>query len=100
MSKPLLNVKPAGKVEECRTSKSDEVCRYLLYYFAEKIGSRTLALVQRLLPDNISEAECRVLEDVITLGVFSDQEIERAAGAALQNTRNLFNRFLVTLFWE
>ena len=88
MSKPLLNV------------ESDKVCRHLLCYFAKKIGSHTLALVQRLLPDNISEPECRVLEDVITLEIFSDWEIEKAADIALQNTGNLFNRFLVTLFWD
>ena len=97
MSKLLLNAEPMAEVY--RTSKSDEVCRYLLYHFAEKIGNRTHALVIRLLPDNISETESRILDDVITLGIFSDQEIERAAGAAFQNTGNLFNRFLVALLW-
>lgn len=100
MSKPLLNADCESRPTLCRTSKSDEVCRYLLYSFANKIGSCTIELVKYLCPDKITNEESRLLDDIITMRVFSDSEIERAADVALQNTRNLFNRFLVALFWE
>ena len=99
MSKPLLNVDLDLVAGVYRTSKSDEVCRNLLLYFAGQIGPRTLELVQMLCPDVISESESRVLDEIITLEVYTDQEIEGAADAALQDTGNLFGSFLLVLFW-
>ncbi|HYW96502.1 MAG TPA: hypothetical protein VE870_12990 [Bacteroidales bacterium] len=100
MSKPLLNADGAMRPVPYHTSKSDEVCRFLLFYCANKIGPRISELVQVLCPDIITAEESRLLDEIMTMGVFSDAEIEQAADAALQNTGNLFNRFLVTLFWE
>jgi hypothetical protein len=100
MSKPLLNADSKTEQMLCRTSKSDEVCRYLLFSFANKIGPDTLKLVQVLCPQNITDAESLLLDDIITSGVFSDSEIETAASITIQDTGNLFANFLDILFWE
>lgn len=99
MLKPLLNADSETEPMLCRTSKSDEVCRYLVFSFANKIGPDTLKLVQILCPDNITDEESLLLDDIITSGVFSDTEIETAASAVVQDNGNLFGNFLFTLFW-
>ena len=99
MLKPLLNAKPVSKVVKCRTSKSDELCRNLLFSIAWKIGPRTMEMVQTLHHGEISEIDCMVLDEIITLEVYSNQEIEEAADLALQDTRNLFGSFQLALFW-
>lgn len=99
MSKPLLNVEQVSQEVNYRSSKSDEVCRNLLYFFAGKIGPGTLELVQTLHQNGISESENKVLDDIITLEVYTDQEIEKAADVTLQASENQFDRFRSVLFW-
>lgn len=83
------------------TSKADETYRYLLFYYANKIGSDTLKLVQALIClQNITDVENLLLDAIITSGVFSDLEIENAASVTVQDTGNSFGNFLVTFFWE
>jgi hypothetical protein len=79
MSKQLLSGDFMKKNDKVRTSKSDEVCRYLLFSIAQDIGPNTLDLVRFLCPNNISESDCLVLDEILVNNIFTDSQIEEAA---------------------
>lgn len=82
----------------CRSSKSDNVIRYLLFYLAEYIGPHTLELVLYLCPDNITEDESMGLDTLISgSSQFFHKQIEEAARIVLQQQNICFKSFESTL---
>lgn len=99
MSKQLLSDDPMNKMTNVRTSKSDIVCRYLLFYIADRIGPNTLELVRYLCPKNISESDCLVLDEILVMNTFSDSQIEKASCITLKSDVITFQEFKISLFW-
>lgn len=99
MSKQLLNDDLMGKSIKLRTSKSDIVCRYLLFSIANKIGPNTHTIVRFLCPHNILESDCMVLDELLTTNIFSDSQIEKAASITLTSGEISFPKFQSILFW-
>jgi hypothetical protein len=82
----------------CRSSKSDEVVRNLLYCLAEYIGPQTLELVLYLCPDNITEDDSIGLDDLISCSSRSiHKQIEEAASIVLRQQNICFKSFQSTL---
>lgn len=92
MSKLLLNdnLKDSAVM---RTSKSDEVCMYLLFSMAQNIGKHTLELVLYLCPKNITESESMDLDNIIAGSHFSPARIETAARIVIEQGAISFHSF-------
>lgn len=88
-----------NKKTNVRTSKSDIVCRYLLFYIADHIGPNTLKLVHYLCPKNISESDCLVLDEILVSDIFSASQIEKAACITIKSGSITFQEFTSNLFW-
>lgn len=99
MSKQLLIDDLMGKSIKLRTSKSDIVCRYLLFSIANEIGPNTLKIVRFFCPHNISESHCMVLDELLTTDIFSPSQIEKAASITLNSGDISFPNFQTILFW-